>query len=325
MDERFNRLIAGIYGGVFSLPYSDFKEQTLRSLRKVLPFDSGIWGSGLHSTNEILSVALLDHTPEMLMTYAMNWQGEDFVRAAAVANPGVAFRNEDVMPLPEYHQTRIYREFSGPSGIEHALGTVHVDPASDVGEMLFLFRADPAQAFTDTERSIKEQLMPHLAAAWRQRQVVQTYELRFGAQPPKDFETRGHAVVDDDGMLQASDSHFSITLRDHFEGWTGPKLPAEVMAVLIAKDGGLSIRGLDFLLTRSIERHILSVTSRADRVLSKAETRVARMFADGQTNSQIAQALGVSPATVRNQIAAIYRKLEIHSKAELARLFPPSP
>ena len=33
--------------------------------------------------------------------------------------------------------------------------------------------------------------------------------------------------------------------------------------------------------------------------------------------------LGVRPATVRNQLTSIYRKLDIHSKAELARLFPP--
>ena len=49
---------------------------------------------------------------------------------------------------------------------------------------------------------------------------------------------------------------------------------------------------------------------------------VARLFADGASHGEVAAKLGVRPATVRNQLTSIYRKLDIHSKAELARLFP---
>jgi DNA-binding NarL/FixJ family response regulator len=55
-----------------------------------------------------------------------------------------------------------------------------------------------------------------------------------------------------------------------------------------------------------------------------AERRVAVLYAEGRTNAQIASALGVTSSTVRNQISAAYRKLDIHSKAELARRIPPS-
>jgi len=54
--------------------------------------------------------------------------------------------------------------------------------------------------------------------------------------------------------------------------------------------------------------------------LSERESDVARRYADGRTYKEIAEALFISPATVRNHLAHIYRKLEINGKAELARI-----
>lgn len=52
-------------------------------------------------------------------------------------------------------------------------------------------------------------------------------------------------------------------------------------------------------------------------VLSDAEREVASRLCDGQSQAQIALARGTAPRTVANQISAIYRKLGVHSKAEL--------
>src|SRR4051795_11064209 len=106
--------VADIYRGVFTLPFEVFKEATLRRLQSVLPFDSGVWGSGVHSTNELFSLSSVDQSFDALMTYAAKWQPPALVRSAAVANPGRALRNEDVMPLERYHATGIYLEFSRP-------------------------------------------------------------------------------------------------------------------------------------------------------------------------------------------------------------------
>lgn len=316
--EALNEPIARIYDGVLRLSFETFKELTLQELRDVIPFDSGVWGSGVPSNNTIHSVAIINQTPEMLLTYASQWQDHDFVRAAAIARPGVAFRNEDVMPLEDYHRTSIYIEFSSPSGIEHALGIVHADLASDLGEMLFLFRADPAAFFSDIERDLLQLLAPHLAAAWRQRQALHTHESRS----PSAFLERFHAVIDDDGLLQAADTEFRSLVREAMPDWTGPRLPDKIVDMLKHGEDQVSLAGLNFLLTRGDARHVLAVSQRQEHSLTRAEMRVARMFADGKSNSQIAALLGVSPATIRNQLTSIYRKLGIHSKAELARLFP---
>jgi DNA-binding CsgD family transcriptional regulator len=54
--------------------------------------------------------------------------------------------------------------------------------------------------------------------------------------------------------------------------------------------------------------------------LTPAERRVADLFAQGVSHATVAQRLGVSASTVRNQLSSIYRKLDIHSKVELVRL-----
>lgn len=50
--------------------------------------------------------------------------------------------------------------------------------------------------------------------------------------------------------------------------------------------------------------------------LSRRERQVMDLMADGETNRRIAGMLGVSEKTVRNQVSAIYRKLNVRTRAE---------
>ena len=53
--------------------------------------------------------------------------------------------------------------------------------------------------------------------------------------------------------------------------------------------------------------------------LSAREMMVAQRCADGETYKEIARNLNIAPSTVRNHLAAIYRKLSVGNKAELIR------
>lgn len=55
--------------------------------------------------------------------------------------------------------------------------------------------------------------------------------------------------------------------------------------------------------------------------LTASERRVALMAAEGQSNSQIAQALFVTPKTVENHLGRVYIKLGVKSRAQLAPMF----
>jgi DNA-binding CsgD family transcriptional regulator len=52
--------------------------------------------------------------------------------------------------------------------------------------------------------------------------------------------------------------------------------------------------------------------------LSPAERAVSRQVLAGLSNAAIARRRGCSPRTIANQLAAVYRKLGVSSRAELA-------
>ena len=54
-------------------------------------------------------------------------------------------------------------------------------------------------------------------------------------------------------------------------------------------------------------------------ILTPSERRVAELVATGMTNRDVASALFISPKTVEANLARVYRKLGIHSRAELGR------
>ena len=54
--------------------------------------------------------------------------------------------------------------------------------------------------------------------------------------------------------------------------------------------------------------------------LSSREREIAMLYGKGQTSKEIANELCISPTTVRNHVATIYRKLEISNKTELVNL-----
>jgi DNA-binding NarL/FixJ family response regulator len=58
----------------------------------------------------------------------------------------------------------------------------------------------------------------------------------------------------------------------------------------------------------------------AARSLTDAEQRVAELAARGMSNAQIATERGTSVRTVANQIASCLRKLDVGSRAALARV-----
>jgi DNA-binding NarL/FixJ family response regulator len=54
--------------------------------------------------------------------------------------------------------------------------------------------------------------------------------------------------------------------------------------------------------------------------LTRAERRVAALIAEGMKNREIAQTLYMSVATVEGHLTRIYRKLDLRSRNDLARL-----
>ena len=60
-----------------------------------------------------------------------------------------------------------------------------------------------------------------------------------------------------------------------------------------------------------------------ENTLSARESQIASLYIDGLSYKEVARELEISPGTVRTHLNAIYRKLEISSRTELARCLRP--
>lgn len=91
---------------------------------------------------------------------------------------------------------------------------------------------------------------------------------------------------------------------------TGPRLPAprNLAARQMVVDGE-ELLVLEFPLP----------VARASSLLTQAEREVALAAANGKTTDEIAKQRRRSPRTIAHQLDAIYRKLGVKSRIELAR------
>lgn len=321
VPRRVQDAVSEVYRAALREPIETFKETTLRGIATLVPFSSAVWGSGVHSTNEMLSLTALDRPVEWLLTYAAHWQAEDFLRAAAVARPGTALRNEDVIrPPADFRQTPIHREFSSPGGVEHAMMIVEHNPITDLAEIICLFRSDAAAPFHQDETALLEHLAPHMVAAWRQAQLAHHYRAAVAGGGAGLSGHENYAITDQQGLVHAAGEDFCLALREASPGWRGPLFPPELHDLVTGNSSALFIGEYEFTARRANDRRLFAVSRQVGAFgLTPAETRVVRLYAEGLSQRDISLRQGVSPATVRNQLASAYQKLGVHSKLELLR------
>ena len=75
--------------------------------------------------------------------------------------------------------------------------------------------------------------------------------------------------------------------------------------------------GFDEFLVLSFLPAACSSNEIAQNAFTKAESEVAELALRGLSNEEMARARGVSPRTIANQIASIYRKMGVCSRREL--------
>ena len=95
------------------------------------------------------------------------------------------------------------------------------------------------------------------------------------------------------------------------------RLPPALMRRLVRR-GAVDLGAAQLRLEAQLGLSILTLSDRP-APLSAREAQVARAYASGLGFRQIATQLGISPHTARNHIGAIFRKLGVGSKLELAR------
>lgn len=125
-------------------------------------------------------------------------------------------------------------------------------------------------------------------------------------------------LINMQGTVDIADPRFFDLLEREWPELAPENIPDTVLEVLHA---GKTWRGtqIEISLVRQHGFNLCRVRPiNALEILTPREYVVARRFAAGMSHKQIARELGVSHHTVRNQLAHLYRKLDLHDKASLA-------
>lgn len=318
--KTFSDLLLGLYRQAQNIPPTEFQTRALDAAREKLAFDSALWATGAMSPEGgvVHSVVVYRQPPDMMENYERIKQ-HDNLGFEAFSHLGQTI-NAALTTDPHW-QPRVHPDVMAHVkryGMEHVL-TTHIDePVLRLFSAVSFYRANPEQPFTEAERLFKQNLMPHLAEAWN------TNRFNFMHSPGNGGTQSGQAraICDKKGVLYNASQGFEELMLAEWPDWHGPRLP-DVLLDTLSGEGrrqyaghGVvgTIKALNDMLLLSVRRK-----SPVDQ-LSPRELEVARHFGRGMDYREIADELHIAPVTVRNHLQAIYAKLGVSNKMEMAHI-----
>jgi RNA polymerase sigma factor (sigma-70 family) len=212
------------------------------------------------------------------------------------------------------------RELSGVRTMAEELGLCHLIVHGDDPERvqparwIVLYRQHDVR-FAESDAACLHGLWAHLSSALaiNRARAVERHVSKVADQG------MASGLITAEGTVQIADPRFFSLLEREWPEEAPEVVPADVMELLLS---GKPFRGtqIEITLVRQQDSHLCRIRPvNAMEVLTPREFVVARRFAAGMSHKQIARELGVSHHTVRNQLAHLYRKLNLHDKASLAQ------
>lgn len=313
MLEKLSAVVLNLYRGASDQPVDVFQDWAFEQIKPALSFDSALWLTGtLLNGQHAIHSQLLHRQPQQLMNDWARCKDRAVFAVKVFGSPSITFNCVT--------STSLGPELAGHSrryNIEHILATATIDPVSSLHELISIYRADLDKPFSEEERLFQQNLVPHLAEAWRINRLTHLSKVN---QPLGVANSRA-AAADIKGVLHLIEPGFTRLILDEWPGWRGPCLPDKLAAQIQNQDKRFVGNTLVIHLS-GLNDQILLHGRKKSRVdgLSKRELEVATHFSTGHTYKEIAREVELSPATVRNHLSSIYLKLGVDNKAELATL-----
>lgn len=216
----------------------------------------------------------------------------------------------------DFEQSQLFNRYFHPLGIVDQLRMFAFHASRLIGWIGY-FRTTGSRAFTESDRRRLQPLVEPIVAA-----LVAADRLQADAQTPADLVVRAdgsvaHASASAQGWLADDAFHRALIERVRNEDRGTPVDPdsgplGSAHARLVRLDGPDGVR------------YLVNVTPATPQVLgagfalSERELAVAEAAAAGATIAEIARDLDLGTETVRTHLKAVYRKLEVASRVDLA-------
>lgn len=315
MLHKLSDMVLHLYRGCREIRVDEFQDWAFDALRPVLTFDSAVWLTAVahdHDDSGTIHTLHVFRQPPWLVSEWMKCKDATAFPRRLARSPGICVTctpSIEMSPEVAAHCRRYH--------IEQVLSVLQLDPIGGIYEMTSLYRSDIAHPFSEEERLFQQHLFPHLSEAWR---ISRWLHLASSGQSGHSSPSR-YAAADEQGILHLVDAEFTGLMTREWPSWRGPRLPHELAATI--KQGGRRFTGNHIVVTLSTIHNQVMLQAREKSVvdtLGQSKLAVARHFSDGRTHKEIAQLLGLAPATVRNYLAFIYDRLGVSSKVELANI-----
>ena len=300
------RMLYDLYSGARDLPLAEFGELGFDIVRSVLPIHSGMFGHGTYDARGYVTIHTLHRyeVPAERLYERMILSGSDPALINSLAHAG------QTVHTPTQSHARDNADFE------------RYVRRYDVWNAFTLIPGVPAGSPTDgvtvwtgrMKRSMSvrhligsaHQVLPHLLLANSMNRRLQTGEAGPAC-----------AVAALDGVLLSASPAALSLLSAAWPDWNPPHLPKPLTAAL-QTSRQFDLGTLSVSVSMSRQLLFLRLSRRAALSLSPAEQRVATMAVAGAAYKEIARECGVSLSTVRNQLHAVYTKLGVRNKTELA-------
>jgi DNA-binding CsgD family transcriptional regulator len=217
----------------------------------------------------------------------------------------------------EFRRTAIWNELYRFEGVNWWLD-IGLEPEHD-STRVFIFVRD-RHDFTERDKRVLALLAPHLDR--RARAVAAAAEAADALTRVEEASEEVHDVVllGRGGTIEFASRHARALLR-RYAGVTNGSLPAALRSdVVIPDDDGrrLTIRAAP--VGELIVLLLAEEDARAER-LTPRQRDVLAAVAAGLTDVQIADRLGVAPATVGKHLEGIYERLDVHTRTAAAAVY----
>lgn len=182
---------------------------------------------------------------------------------------------------------------------------------------LSLRRADAAWVFTPWEARTLEVLLPHVTQAFK---INRSLFSKLGIGLKEFADPAGVCICDLYGYIIYKDAKFDELVEPQFKGENFHKLPKLVDEALRRDASARYVCGGVSFQSRQVEKLRVIAVRALDLFdgLTPREITVANFYGQGLTHKEIGVKLSIAPSTARRHVEAIYAKLGIRSKAELA-------
>lgn len=313
--EAFSQSVGALYRLSADMPPRNFSFEVVRLLRSLIPFDGALFKFGSNvvrfDDNESAAELASAHTTALLLE-----------KCGVVFTRKTLSLGHHAQSKPLICQQRALLENFGSDDLSQFASVSYaqslmfygsaVEGTGDANWIVIYRKAEVA--FSETESTFLQNYWSHI----RQACALNLTHLLNNNTPGRNSRTLG--LLNMHGRFEVADAALIELLKEEWLNFDGHTLPAEAMSVLLAQNTfhGLKIE----LLSNPNFGYLVCEAKRVAvfNVLAPGEKKVAFLFSTGLSNGKIADQLGVSAYTVRNQLAQIYQKLGIHSKAQLASM-----